>query len=182
MSATCGAKGIEQTVCAGCGRVGSQAPIEATGKHTSEWVEEYCTTYTHEGKEVYTCTGCGLLGEENGISTRVLDKKVVTSDFVTLTGKKENSDGSVTMTFKIDLEELGDVEYECDVRIITYIKDKKGNVRTVESYGKYSHNMRQTDANGQVSSTIYNTKGCEVYTVVRLMNFRGITLVDLADK
>ena len=85
------------------------------------------------------------------------------------------------MTFKINLDELGDVEYECDVRIITYIKDSNGNVTTVESYGKYSHNMRETDALGQVSSTIANVDGGEVYSVVRLMNFRGIQFVDIAN-
>ncbi len=181
MEATCGSKGIAQTVCSGCGRVGSQAPIEATGIHTPKWVEDYCTTYTHEGKLVYKCSDCGLMHEENGVSEKVIDKKVVSSEFVTLVETKDNGNGSATITFKIDLDELSDVEYECDVRIITYIEDSNGNVRTVESYGKYSHNMRETDALGQVSSTIENTNGCKIYSIVRLMNFRGITLVDISE-
>ena len=180
MKATCGTKGLAQTVCSGCGRVGSQAPIEATGIHTPKWVEDYCTTYTHEGKLVYKCSDCGLMHEENGVSEKIIEKKVVSSQFVTLVETKDNGNGTTTITFKIDLDELGDVEYECDVRIITYIEDSNGNIRTVESYGKYSHNMRETDALGQVSSTLYNVDGCKVYSVVRLMNFRGIKLVEIA--
>lgn len=180
MAATCGTKGVAQTVCSGCGRVGSQSPIEATGKHTPKWVEDYCTTYTHEGKLVYKCSDCGLAHEENGVYEKVIEKKVVSSEFVTLVETKDNGNGTTTITFKIDLDELGDVEYECDVRIITYIEDSNGNIRTVESYGKYSHNMRETNALGQVSSTLYNVDGCKVYSVVRLMNFRGIKLVEIA--
>ena len=180
MAATCGAKGVAQTVCSGCGRVGSQSPIEATGKHTPKWVEDYCTTYTHEGKLVYKCSDCGLAHEENGVYEKVIEKKVVSSEFVTLVETKDNGNGTTTITFKIDLDELGDVEYGCDVRIITYIEDSNGNIRTVESYGKYSHNMRETNALGQVSSTLYNVDGCKVYSVVRLMNFRGIKLVEIA--
>lgn len=179
MAATCGSKGIKQTVCSGCGRIGSQAPIEATGEHTPVWVEEYCATYTHEGKEVYTCTGCGSRHNDNGSSEREIGKKTVSSEFVSYVGTKKNADGSITITFKINLDELDDVQYECDVRIITTIEDADGNVRTVESYGKYSHNMRETDAQGQVSSTIYNTEGCNISTVLRLMNFRGIRYYDV---
>ncbi len=179
MAPTCGLKGLEQTVCGGCGRVGSQAPIAATGIHTPEWVEDYCTTYTHEGKEIYACTGCGLLHEENGSSERQLEKKTVSSEFVTLVEAKDNGNGTVTLTFKIDLDELDEVEYECDVRIITIIEDANGNLTRVESYGKYSANKRETDANGQVSSTIRVSNGSKLYSVVRLMNFRGIQLVEV---
>ncbi len=182
MPATCGSKGIKQIVCVGCDRVGSQLPIDATGAHNFEWVEDYCSTYTHEGKEVFICTGCGLGGkeEESGISEKIIEKKEVASEFVTFVGKTNNKDGSVTFTFKINLDELGDVEYECDVRIITYITDANGVETTVESYGKYSHNKRTTDTEGQISSTVENIDGCEVRTVVRLMNFRGVEFVDVA--
>ncbi|MBQ8546418.1 MAG: hypothetical protein IJ437_05715 [Clostridia bacterium] len=180
MAATCGSKGIKQMVCSGCNRVGSQAPIEATGEHTPDWVEDYCSTYTNEGKEVFVCTGCGLVHEDNGVSERQLDKKVVSSDFVTLVEANDNGNGTATLTFKIDLDELDKVEYECDVRIITIIEDANGNLSRVESYGKYSQNMRQTDENGQVSSTIYVSEGSKLYTFVRLMNFRGVEFVDIA--
>ncbi|MBO5338084.1 MAG: hypothetical protein J6A96_00110 [Clostridia bacterium] len=183
MPAKCGSIGIRQTVCAGCGRVGSQEPIPATEKHTPAWTEEYCATYTDEGKEVYICTGCGLPDEDNGISERILPKKSLAEDFVTFVDYSVRTTGfaGIRITYRIDLEKLAEIEYECDVRIITTVKNADGVEKTIESYGKYSNDLYDAET-GEFSvvikpSTYYDEY--EVTTKVRFMNFRGIEYYDV---
>ncbi len=183
MEAKCGSIGIMQTVCAGCGRVGSQSPIPATEEHTPEWVEDYCATYTAEGKEVFICTGCGLTHKDNGISERVLPKKELLDDFITFIdfSVRTTDFAGIRVTYKIDLEKLAEIEYECDVRVITTVKNSSGVEKTIESYGKYSDDLYDAET-GEFSVVIKPSSYYEEYevsTVVRLMNFRGVEYYDI---
>lgn len=183
MAPTCGSAGISQTICAGCGRVGSQAPIPATNVHTPEWTEDYCATYTAEGKEVYKCTGCGLLDEENGVSEKVIPKKSLADDFVTFVDYsiRTTDFAGIRITYKIDMEMLAEIEYECDVRIITTVTNSNGVSKTVESYGKYSDDIYNAET-GEFAVVIKPSSYYEEYeisTVVRLMNFRGVDYYDI---
>lgn len=181
MNAKCGAVGIRQIVCKGCGRVGSQYPIPATNVHTNHWAEDYCATYTAEGKEVYVCSGCGIPASDNGVSEKEIAKKVLSDEFLSFVGYsvRTTNYAGIRLTYKIDMEMLAEIEYECDVRIITYVTDKNGVTKNVESYGKYSYDRYSEDGEFSVvikPSTYYDEY--EIKTVVRLMNFRGIEYVD----
>ena len=181
MQATCGSVGISQLVCAGCGRVGSQSPIPATNNHICEWTEEYAPTYTDDGKLVFICTGCGLPSTEEGISEKPIDKKELTRDFLTFVGYsiRTTDYAGIRLTYKIDMEKLAEIEYECDVRIITYVTNAEGVTKSVESYGKYSEDRYAETGEFSVvikPSSYYDEY--EIRTVVRLMNFRGVEYVD----
>ena len=183
MPAKCGSMGIEQTVCSGCGRVGTQIYTPATEEHTPEWVEDYCATFTAEGKEIYSCTGCGLLAEDNGISERVIPKKTLENGFVTFVDYSVRTTGfaGIRVTYKIDMELLAEIEYECDVRIITTVKNAEGVEKTVESYGKYSEDLYNAET-GEFSVVIKPSSYYDEYeisTKVRLMNFRGVEYYDV---
>ena len=181
MSAKCGSVGIKQIVCKGCGRVGSQYPIASTNNHTNHWAEDYCATYTAEGKLVYVCSGCGIPADDNGKTEKAIEKKVLSKDFLTFVGYSVRTTGyaGIRLTYKIDMEMLAEIEYECDVRIITYVTDKNGVTKTVEPYGKYSYDRYSDDGEFSVvikPSNYYDEY--EIKTVVRLMNFRGVEYVD----
>ncbi len=181
MNAKCGSVGIRQIVCKGCGRVGSQYPIAATNNHTNHWAEDYSATYTAEGKEIYVCSGCGIPADENGVTEKEIAKKVLSKEFLSFIGYSVRTTGyaGIRLTYKIDMEMLAEIEYECDVRIITYVTNKDGETKSVESYGKYSHDRYSEDGEFSVvikPSTYYDEY--EVKTVVRLMNFRGVEYVD----
>ena len=181
MKATCGSVGISQIICAGCGRVGSQSPIPATNEHTCEWVEDYCSSYTDGGKEIFACTGCGLPSDDNGVKERPIAQKELSDDFLTFVGYSIRTTGyaGIRLTYKIDMEKLAEIEYECDVRIITYVTNAAGVTKSVESYGKYSEDRYAETGEFSVvikPSSYYDEY--EVQTVVRLMNFRGTEYVD----
>lgn len=181
MEAKCGAIGIKQIVCKGCGRVGSQFPIASTNVHTNHWTQDYVPTYTATGKEIYVCSGCGLPADENGVSEKEIAKKVLSSEFLSFVGYSVRTTGyaGIRLTYKIDMEMLAEIEYECDVRIITYVTNKDGETKSVESYGKYSQDRYSDDGEFSVvikPSSYYDEY--EVKTVVRLMNFRGVEYVD----
>ena len=181
MNAKCGSVGIKQIVCKGCGRVGSQSPIPSTNAHTNHWAEDYCATYTAEGKLVYVCSGCGIPADDNGVTEKAIEKKVLSKDFLTFVGYSVRTTGyaGIRLTYKIDMEMLAEIEYECDVRIITYVTDKNGVTKTVEPYGKYSYDRYSDDGEFSVvikPSNYYDEY--EIKTVVRLMNFRGVEYVD----
>ncbi|MBQ4108816.1 MAG: hypothetical protein IJC80_05400 [Clostridia bacterium] len=181
MEAKCGAIGIRQIVCKGCGRVGSQFPIASTNVHTNHWAQDYVPTYTDTGKEIYVCSGCGLPADDNGVSEKEIAKKVLSSEFLSFVGYSVRTTGyaGIRLTYKIDMEMLAEIEYECDVRIITYVTNKDGVTKSVESYGKYSQDRYSDDGEFSVvikPSSYYDEY--EVKTVVRLMNFRGIEYVD----
>lgn len=181
MSAKCGSIGIKQIVCKGCGRVGSQYPIAATNNHTNHWAEDYCATYTATGKEIYVCSGCGIPSNENGVTEKEIAKKVLSKDFLSFIGYSVRTTdyAGIRLTYKINMEMLAEIEYECDVRVITYVTNEKGETKTVEPYGKYSYDRYSKDGEFSVvikPSTYYDEY--EVKTVVRLMNFRGVEYVD----
>lgn len=181
MSAKCGSIGIKQIVCKGCGRVGSQYPIAATNNHTNHWAEDYCATYTATGKEIYVCSGCGIPSNENGVTEKEIAKKVLSKDFLSFIGYSVRTTdyAGIRLTYKINMEMLAEIEYECDVRIITYVTNEKGETKTVEPYGKYSYDRYSKDGEFSVvikPSTYYDEY--EIKTVVRLMNFRGVEYVD----
>ncbi len=181
MPAKCGSIGIQQVVCAGCGRVGTQSPIPATNQHTSHWAEDYCASYTASGKEVFICSGCGLPDDDNGLTERELAQKELSTEFLSFVGYSVRTTdyAGIRLTYKIDMELLAEIEYECDVRIITYVTNKDGVTKSVESYGKYSED-RYAET-GEFSVVIKPSSYYEEYevnTVVRLMNFRGVEYVD----
>ena len=183
MPAKCGAAGIKQIVCAGCGRVGSQTPIPATEEHTPVWTEDYCASYTAEGREVYKCTGCGLLDDENGVYEKIIPKKSLADDFVKFVdySVRTTDFAGIRLTYKIDMEMLAEIEYECDVRIITTVTNSNGVSKTVESYGKYSDDRYNAET-GEFAVVIKPSSYYEEYevsTVVRLMNFRGVEYYDI---
>ena len=117
----------------------------------------------------------------NEITEKSIEKKVLSKDFLTFVGYSVRTTGyaGIRLTYKIDMEMLAEIEYECDVRIITYVTDKNGVTKTVEPYGKYSYDRYSDDGEFSVvikPSNYYDEY--EVKTVVRLMNFRGVEYVD----
>ena len=182
MAAKCGSVGIKQFVCAGCGRVGSQSAIPATNEHDHKWAEDYCSTYTAEGQEKYVCKDCGLPStDENGVANKVIEKKVLSKEFLTFIGYsiRTTDFAGIRLTYKIDMEMLAELEYECDVRVITEVTNSDGVTKSVESYGKYSKDIYSKD--GQFSVVINPSSYYEEYeinTKVRLMNFRGVEYVE----
>lgn len=193
----CGYLGISQKVCA-CGKVGSQAPIPQTNNHTPEWVTEYAPTYTADGKDKYICTGCGRkdvdnrdtvdgkANERKGKSEFITDKKTVTKELVKFKGYglRLTDFAGIRLNYQLNIENnkelLNLLEYECDIRIITYVTNSKGETKTVESYGKYSLNNYDVTT-GDFSVVIKPESLYEEYeirTVVRLMNFRGVEIIE----
>lgn len=181
MAAKCGSIGISQIVCAGCGRVGSQAPIPATNVHEHVWTEDYCASYTDAGKEKYACKECGMISDDNGVTEKIIAKKELSKEFLTFIGYsiRTTDFAGIRLTYKFDMEMLAEIEYECDVRIITEVTNSAGVTKTVESYGKYSKDIYSKD--GEFSVVINPSSYYEEYeinTKVRLMNFRGVDLVE----
>lgn len=178
VSAKCGFAGVGNKVCVVCGTVGSIFEIPPTGVHSREWKVQSKAAYTAVGKTVYSCIYCDDVSEvdpETGINEIVDEKLQAPADLLTFVGASKN-DGALTLTYKIKLEYLPEIEYTCDVRVITTIKDALGREATVESYGKYATNSYNAET-GEFSVTFYpkNAKDVfEVSTAVRLMNFRGI--------
>ena len=181
MPATCGATGISQVVCSGCGRVASQSPIESTGIHTNHWTQDYCSTYTASGKEIFVCKICGLQDSDNGVYEKIIPQKELSNEFLSFEGYSVRTTdfAGIRLTYKIDMEMLAEIEYECDVRIITYVTNSEGVTKEVESYGKYSEDRYAETGEFSVvikPSSYYDEY--EVKTVVRLMNFRGTEYIE----
>ena len=182
VEAKCGFVGLLQIVCAGCGRVGSQEPIPATGEHDFGWVEYSPTTFTATGKQAWECTVCEThdpsKAEEDRI--QVIPKKTPIEPLATYVSK-EIGGGKITLNFVLNLEYYAVVEYECDIRVITTMVDPDGNVVTYESYGKYSKN--EYDPTTGAVQAILVPSGVvgdyQISTAVRLMNFRGVEYVDV---
>lgn len=181
MPAKCGSVGISQIVCAGCGRVGSQSPIPATNNHNHVWTEDYCASYTDSGKQKFACAECGMVSDDNGVTEKVIEKKELSKEFLTFIGYsiRTTDFAGIRLTYKFDVEMLAEIEYECDVRIITEVTNSAGVTKSVESYGKYSKDIYSE--NGEFSVVINPSsyyEEFEISTKVRLMNFRGVDLVE----
>ncbi|MBQ7353762.1 MAG: hypothetical protein IJW54_07170 [Clostridia bacterium] len=182
MKAMCGFLGVKQMVCEGCGRVGSQSPIPATGIHNYDWVEYSPTTFTAPGRRAWECTVCETHDPEKPEEERIeiVPMKAPTEELVTYVDKTV-ANGQIVLHLVLNLEYFDVVDYECDIRVITTMVDPDGNVQTYESYGKYSKNEYDPET-GDVDAILVPS-GVEgdyqISTAVRLMNFRGVTFVDV---
>lgn len=182
VEAKCGFLGVKQMVCPGCGRVGSQSPIEATGEHDFDWVIYSPTTFTASGKKAWECTVCEAhdpnKAEEDRIE--VIPMKEPTQELATYVDKTI-ANGQVVLHFVLNLEYYEEVEYECDIRVITTMVDPDGNVQTYESYGKYSKNEfdPETGAVDAILTPSGKIGTYQISTAVRLMNFRGVEYIDV---
>ena len=182
IEAKCGYLGLSQVVCAGCGRVGSQAPIDATGVHDFDWVEYSPTTYTASGKKAWECTVCEAHDPEKAEEDRIeiIPMKTPTEPLATYVSKSIGN-GQIVLNLVLNLEYYAVVEYECDIRVITTMVDPEGNVKTYESYGKYSKNNYNPET-GEVQAILVPSGvvgDYQISTAVRLMNFRGVEYIDV---
>ena len=110
MAAKCGSIGISQIVCAGCGRVGSQAPIPATNVHEHVWTEDYCASYTDAGKEKYACKECGMESNDNGVTEKIIAKKELSKEFLTFIGYsiRTTDFAGIRLTYKEAYEKIAE--------------------------------------------------------------------------
>ena len=183
MEALCGFMGIKQIVCPGCGKVGSQEPIPATGAHNYGWVEKYPSTFTSEGENSWECTGCACVDPAVGTTKfEAIEKKTIEEELITFEGCSIRVTDYIglRLTYRLNLEYFDVLGYECDIRVISEVTNAEGVTKTVESYGKYSEGKYDAET-GEVSVvlnpySVYDEY--EVKTYVRLMNFLGVEYVD----
>ena len=183
MDALCGFMGIKQIVCPGCGKVGSQEPIPATGAHNYDWVEKYPSTFTSEGENSWECTGCACVDPAVGTTKfEAIEKKTIEEELITFEGCSIRVTDYIglRLTYRLNLEYFDVLGYECDIRVISEVTNAEGVTKTVESYGKYSEGKYDAET-GEVSVvlnpySVYDEY--EVKTYVRLMNFLGVEYVD----
>lgn len=195
MEEKCGFLGIKQIVCSGCGRVGSQEPIPAHGHHTHEWIVNYEPSYTAPGEKEWHCSVCGAYDESKG-GVEVKEEipvKEIDESFISFVGISVRATDFVglRLTYDLNLEALQDEDllYECDVRVITYITNKDGETKTIDTYGKFAdpEEVKMT-ADGEFSVVLDPSSVYDEFTIttkVRLMNFRGVVyeecVVDLTN-
>lgn len=198
MTAKCGFEGIAHKLCETCNIIGELYTLPSTGVHEYIWTTESIPSYTAIGKRVYTCKYCNIIDKidpNTGINQEIAQKLEVPSDLLTFKGYSVRTEGfiGIRLKYQLNLDYLKtrlDAEYDaefennlldtCDVRVITYITDADGNEKTVESYGKYSEN-KYNPTTGEFSvvidpQSVYDEY--EIHTVVRIMNFRGLELIE----
>lgn len=175
ISAKCGFAGVLQIHCSGCDKVGQKIELAPTGKHEYEWSTKSQANYTADGITEYSCIYCDELDASTEENTIIAEKTPIPSDIVSFV-KASKDNGALTLTYKIKLEYFEEIQYTCDIRVLTVITDAEGREATIESYGKYATNS-YNETTGEFSVTIYpkdeNAK-FEFATAIRLMNFRGV--------
>ncbi|MBE6673792.1 MAG: hypothetical protein E7596_01655 [Ruminococcaceae bacterium] len=181
VSAKCDFAGVGQIVCEVCERVSSSYEIAPTGKHEYEWTTKSQAAYTAVGKTEYCCIYCDSLDPDTKENVKVAEKLEIPKDILTFVGASATSDAEngnvLSFTYKINLEDVAEIEKTCDIRVISTIKDAQGREASIESYGKYAVEGAFNAETGELTVKIYpkaSSDEFEINTCIRVMNFRGI--------